>query len=439
MRKNKLGTIGLLAGGLIAGVGITAAQGCDAADGVCGPCGTIATGQLSIAGNAQLDGFFAAVASLQNATVSVNGDFEANIVALADVYGLGKVEFSAALVDDLIAAIKADFAANLEGGIQVVYKPPACSANVDVSVSAQAKCEVEAKCDVMVDPGEVSVKCEGGCSGGCSGECSGEFSCEVQAPSIECTGKCEGSCTVEAGASCDGQCTGECDGTCSARDGEGNCAGKCDGMCKGTCQLSAAAECGGTCNGKCLVEQGSAQCTGEVSCRGSCNAECSGSCSGKATPPSASANCDASADCNAQASAQASASLECTPPSIDISYGFKADLDANLKAGFLARIGELKVRGVAIVQGFAKLGALVTGEVNGEVVFNPSPLVEITGSIQGIVDAGISGDLNIAAGRLPCVIPALQEAISVLGKIGGEVGGTLSGQAKFATFITTGK
>src|SRR5262245_13044885 len=114
MRKNKLGTIGLLAGGLFAGIGITATQGCDADD-VCGPCGTIATGQLSIAGNAQLDGFFAAVASLQNASVSINGDFEANIVALAEVYGLGKVEFSASLVDDVITAIKADLTANLEG------------------------------------------------------------------------------------------------------------------------------------------------------------------------------------------------------------------------------------------------------------------------------------------------------------------------------------
>lgn len=439
MRKNKLGTIGLLAGGLIAGVGITATQGCDAADGVCGPCGTIASGQLSIAGNAQLDGFFAAVAQLQNATVKINGDFEANIVALADVYGLGKVEFSADLVTDVIAAIKADFAANLEGGIQVVYKPPACQANIDVSVQAQASCEAQAECDVKVDPGEVSVKCEGSCSGGCSGECSGDFSCEVKAPSIACEGKCEGSCQLDAAASCDGTCRGDCSGTCSARDSEGKCAGSCDGMCSGSCEFKAAASCSGSCSGKCLVDQGSAQCTGEVSCRGSCNAECSGGCEGKATPPSASADCEASAKCNAQAEAQASASLECTPPSLDLQFGFKGGLDGAAQAQFLARIGELKVRGIAILQGTAKLKALIDGEVNGEVVFDPSPLAQVTGSIQGIISAGVSGDLNIAAGRLPCVIPALQEAVKVLGDIGASVGGTIKGQADFAAFITTGK
>ena len=31
-------------------------------DEICGPCGSIETGQLSISGNARLDGFFAAVA-----------------------------------------------------------------------------------------------------------------------------------------------------------------------------------------------------------------------------------------------------------------------------------------------------------------------------------------------------------------------------------------
>lgn len=437
MRKNNLGTIGLLAGGLIAGVGITATQGCDAADNLCGPCGTIATGQLSIAGNAQLDGFFAATASLQNATVKINGDFEANILALADVYGVGDGSFSATLVDELIAKIQADFDANLDGGIKVTYAAPKCEANIDVSVKAQANCEVEAKCDVMVDPGEVSVKCEGQCSGGCSAECMGDLACEVKTPTVACEGKCEGACQLDVAAACEGTCNGDCSGNCSATDAGGKCAGSCDGECSGTCTVSAGASCSGTCQGSCLVQPGSAQCTAEASCRGTCMGECSGGCSGKATPPSASANCEASGECSAQAEAQGSASLECTPPSLEITYAFSAGVNAEAQAQFLARIGELKVRGIAIIQGFAKFEALFNGKIDGEVVFPEPPVAQITASLNGIISAGVSGDLNIPAGRLPCVIPALQEAVKVLADIGASAAGTIEAQGKFAAFITS--
>lgn len=444
MHNKNFRTFGLLAGGIVAGLSLTAVQGCDEASGladdICGPCGTIAGGSLSISGSAKLDGFFNAVGQLSNATVQIRGQFNADILALADVYGLARAEVNADFVAQLIAKIKADFSANLDGGIKVVYKPAQCQANVSVAVDAQAKCEVEAKCDVQVDPGEVSVKCEGGCSGGCSGTCSGEASCAVKAPSITCEGKCEGSCTVEAGAACDGTCRGECDGNCSVTDASGQCAGQCDGMCQGSCELKAAASCSGTCNGTCLVEQGSASCTAEAECRGSCDAECSGSCTGKATPPSASADCDASADCNAQASAQASASLECTPPSLDLQYSFAAGVDANAQGAFLARIGELRVRGAAILQGGAKLTALIDGKIDGEVVFPEPPLAQITAQLQVVIDAGVEGELfaNVPKGRLLCVIPAFQEAIERLGSVAGEVGGTVQAQAMFASFITTG-
>jgi hypothetical protein len=165
--------------------------------------------------------------------------------------------------------------------------------------------------------------------------------------------------------------------------------------------------------------------------------ECSGGCTGKATPPSASANCEAAGECSAQAEAQGSASLECTPPSLELTYAFSAGVNAEAQAQFLARIGQLKIRAVGILQGFAKFGALFNGEVNGEVVFPEPPVAQITASIQGIISAGVSGDLNIPAGRLPCVIPALQEAVSVLGEIGGSAAGTIEAQGKFAAFITS--
>jgi len=443
MHLNKSRTFGLLAGGIVAGLALTSVQGCDDVAGdICGPCGTLAGGSLSISGSAQLDGFFNATASLTGAIATIKGSFDADIRALAEVYGMvdANATIDAAFVDTLIATIKADLTANLDGGIKVVYKAPECAVDVNVAVKAQAECEVSADCTVTADPGKVEVECKGGCSGGCSGSCSGELSCAVKAPSIQCEGSCEGSCTVEAGAQCSGVCNGGCDGECSARNEMGECHGECKGLCTGACELTAAAKCDGTCSGTCLVDQGSASCSAEAECRGSCDAKCEGSCKGEATPPSASADCDASADCQASASAQASAKIECTPPSLDLEFAFKAGLDANAQGAFVARIGELKVRGAAILQGAAKLTALIDGKIDGEVVFEVSPIKQLTASIGGIISGGISGKLfaGLPKGRIPCVIPALNEAVSALGKAGTTGVATVAAQAKFAAFITTG-
>jgi hypothetical protein len=101
-------------------IGVVGASSCDkvtdaigdVAGDICGPCGEIAKGDISISGDAKLDGFFTAVGSLQNATASINGDFQANIMALASVYGVTATTFSASVVDDVITAIKADITAN---------------------------------------------------------------------------------------------------------------------------------------------------------------------------------------------------------------------------------------------------------------------------------------------------------------------------------------
>jgi hypothetical protein len=413
---------------------------CPGAEGVCGPCGSIETGQLSISGNAQLDGFFSAVYTLDQATAQIKGDFEGNIVALAEVWGVAGAEagYSAQLLADLQTAITADITGYLDGGIQVRYQGPECKASVDVALEAQAQCEVQADCEVMADPGNVSVQCSGSCSGECSGSCSGELSCAVTTPTVNCEGMCEGSCEIMGMAACDGTCRGQCSGTCSAQDANGDCAGSCDGMCQGTCEIAAEASCTGTCHGTCKVDQGSAQCTAEAKCEGSCDAECSGECSGEFTPPSASAECEASADCQAQASAQANASVECTPPSLQLDFVFAGGVDAATQAMIAARFGELKLRGIAILQGAANLEVLINGTVDGEVVFEVSPLQQLTASIEALISAGFDGEIEIPPGRLPCVLPAFEDSVTALGDIATDFGGTISAQADFAAFITTG-
>jgi hypothetical protein len=438
MKKQNKQVLGMMLGGALMATTMLTLQACDpaqAAEEICGPCGSLENGQLSIAGNAQIDGFFAATHRFQGATASIKGDFDADIRALAEVWGYGEAgaTIDAAFVQGLVAHIKGEITANVDGGLKVNIVPAKCEASVDVAVEAQASCEVQADCEVEVDPGEVSVSCEGTCSGSCSGSCSGDLSCAVKAPTVACEGECEGSCELDVAAGCDGTCRGTCSGECSATDANGQCAGACDGDCMGTCELAARGSCGGTCHGTCYVEQGSAQCSAEAECSGSCDAECGGSCEGNFEPPSASAECEASADCQAQAKAQANASLECTPPQIDITFAFAANVDAAGQAEFSAKLAELKTRGAAILQGAAKLSALVTGEVNGEVVFSPSPLADLSASMGGLVSAGVSGEFDIPAGRLPCVIPALQEAVSVLASAGTDLGVVISAQADFAT------
>lgn len=445
MKKSAIGMASLLLPTII---GALATTGCGednpltgASEDLCGKCGLVAEGDVGISGNAKLDGFFSAVSDLNKAQVAINADFEANIDELIAAFGT-EVAANASIdakVDALTASIEGELTANVQGSLVVDYVPPKCQANVSVAFEAQAQCEAKADCEVEVDPGEVSVTCEGTCSGSCEGECTGGLKCEVSATG-ECSGKCEGSCQLEAAAACEGTCKGDCSGTCSAYDGNQKCAGKCDGMCTGTCELAVAAECTGTCSGSCVVEA-MADCEGEApKCEGSCEGSCKGSCTGTATPPSASANCEASADCQAQAKAQASANVECSPPKLDVGFAFAAGVDANAQAAFGAKLAVLEARGVAILQGFTKYKALIDGEVNGEVVFDPSPLVAVTTELDGVIKAGVDGKLfaDIPTGRIACVIPAMEGSIDMLAKMGTDAEANLAAQAKFAGALTGG-
>jgi modification target Cys-rich repeat protein len=444
MKKSALGLLTLVTPALLGGVlTMSCQQAADdlanASEEVCGPCGVVAKGDVGISGNVKLDGFFQAVSTLNAATVSIQGDFKSDIDALIEVFDVNVAANAtlSAKVDALILAIQADIDANASGGLQINYAPPRCEANVSVAVEAQAKCEVKAECDVTVDPGSVEVVCDGTCEGSCSGECTGGFECDLKAGGT-CEGECKGSCELEAAAECKGTCHGSCSGSCSAHDSEGECTGTCDGECTGTCELAVAAECEGTCTGSCKVEA-EADCEGEApKCSGSCEGTCSGSCKGSATPPSVMGECEASADCRAQAKAQASASVECTPPSLEVGFEFTGEASAH--AAFLARIGELKVRGVAILRGFAKYQALITGKVEGQVVFNPAPVAVVMDSMEAVIQAGTDGSLfaDIPKGRIVCVGKELPASVELLSDISTKATANLSAQGKFATAMTGG-
>jgi modification target Cys-rich repeat protein len=446
MRKLFVGLNALIVPAIVAGLAVA---GCDdknpvanAAGDVCGPCGTVAQGDIGISGNAKLDGFFKAVADLNKANVAINADFVANVADLEAAFGIQATANATidARVAAVVAAIKAEVSANVDGGLKINYVPAQCSANLSVGVEAQATCEVKGGCDAKVDPGHVSVKCEGSCTGGCTGGCEGSATCKVTAPSVACSGTCEGKCEVDVAAECSGTCKGTCSGTCSVKDASGNCNGTCSGTCTGKCEAEVKGSCTGTCSGSCTATAPEASCQGEVECSGKCTGSCSGGCQGEATPPSASASCSASADCQAQAKAQASANLECTPPSISVGYELKAGVNAQASAKFKAELEVLKVKGAAILTGFAKYSALIDGKIDGQVVFATSPLASVQNGLEGVISGGLDGSLfaNIPAGRISCVIPAMSASVTALADMATNAAGTLKAQGDFAAAFKGG-
>lgn len=447
-KRTPLATLGLMAG--LATLSTTACG--DGSGGglvpdpedVCGPCGSIATGQLSISGSAQLDGFFTAVADLQGASATVRGNFEGELRALGAVYGMADATIDAQFVTDLVAAIQADIDASVSANFRLEYQPPRCSANVSVAVEAQASCEANAECDVMATPGNVAVECSGSCTGSCSGECSGSISCTPPSGSVGCDVGCEGECALEAAAACEGTCRGQCDPmtACSAvvtnGAGEAECQGQCDGMCTGSCELTAMAECMGRCHGTCHASATPPECEAQpITCNAECMGMCEGGCAGDFTPPSASADCEASVDCEAQASAQAEANLECTPPSLDFGFELDTSLSADARASFLARLDLVRVHLAGALQAAAQARALFSGEVDGVVVFEPSPVVRITNSLQGFITGGVDGfaELDIPIGRISCVIPAFQESVMALTDVSADLQFTAEASAELFAFV----
>ena len=227
---------GLMASGILLGVGATSLQGCDDLAEQCGltcPSKGILEGNASISGIASVDAFFGAVVDFQGAVNGVNANIRAELDKMALSVGLPAGSSGA----EIKAAIQGKISAAVSGGLQIKYEPARCQASVEVAASAAAECDVD------VDPGSVEVRCEGSCNIDASAQAdcsaSGELKCVGTAPNLECSGSCKGSCNLEVAATCEGTCRGTCNGTCSVTDSSGNCAGSCEGTCEGSCELSA--------------------------------------------------------------------------------------------------------------------------------------------------------------------------------------------------------
>jgi hypothetical protein len=229
---------------------------------------------------------------------------------------------------------------------------------------------------------------------------------------------CEGSCTaqLDVAATCEGTCTGTCDGACSLTNAQGDCEGTCEGMCQGSCntEIAAGASCSGKCEGTCeyTAPDGGCEASAEVSCKAEANAtvQCDGKCEGEVTPPEVSVECEASVE------AKASASIECTPPTLDISFKWAVGIDGDLDAQ-----AEFKAWLVGFKGHFSAILALsARGSLIGEAAVNLSTTGEA--ALTAVLDELSGGsDLKASIGAV-CALGQMGKAVESLVSASGKLG-----------------
>ena len=378
-------------------------------------------GSASVSGIPSVDAFFGAALDVEAAALDISGGLRGELDAIAVSVGLEPGAGGA----DIAAAVNAQFAANLEGGITIEFLPPRCEASFEVAASAAADWDGE------VEPGSVSVSCEGSCEveAGVEVDCGAEatLTCTGTAPNLECSGECSGTCSldVSAGGACEGTCNGECDAECSLRNADGSCAGECSGMCTGECEIEmeAGAMCEGKCGGECTYEAPEGGC--EASASAQCEAmaggsvECDAACEGTVTEPSVSAECEATVE------AKAEANIECFPPELSVNYHLAADVAGDVDA---------KVAFTAWLEGFkGNLSAIIAMRAKGEILVGT--VGKLTGAGQvAIEDLGdtleASADLKVSIGGA-CALLNLPDAISAVTDAATSLGGSVSASAEF--------
>ncbi len=432
MFKSYKVSLGLIAGGLTAGMMTTAVQGCDEGSPLgnlaeqCGlvcPAEGIIAGNASISGIASIDAFFGAVVTFSQAAIDVSAGIEAELRALAVSLDLDPAAGAA----EIRAAIEAKVSAAIEGGLTLNYNPPQCVVTAEAAVAATARC------DASVDPGMVNIECQGTCDleAGVEASCDAdaELKCVAQAPSVACSGLCEGTCSAMGGVACEGVCNGECAGECSVRNASGDCAGRCEGTCKGTCELTAAAECGGQCEGTCTYTPPNAMCdaNAQVRCeaKGDARIDCDGRCNGEVTPPRASAECEASAK------AEVNAKIDCRPPTVQITWQWspKFENDAQAQAEFRAWIVGFKGR-------FAALLA-ATRRVEFVLDAGASLTAAASGAVRGAIEAQADGDIELKTSiGLACALTELDNVGVVITDAATRLTASASGAAEVTAAIT---
>jgi hypothetical protein len=408
--------------GLLTGISFSALQGCDP-DGGTGipgcdiscPAEGVAEGNAAISGIAEVDAFFGAVIDVSVAANNISSSLRAELDAIALSVGLQPGATGA----EIRAAVETQINTYVDpaSGLQIKFEEPRCEASVEVAVAAAAEC------DASVDPGSATVECSGGCEveGGVMASCdaNAELTCTGTAPNFQCEGSCEGSCELTVAAGCEGTCRGTCTGNCSVVDSQGNCAGACEGDCQGTCELAAGGSCEGSCTGSCTYKPGAVGCQADASAK--CEAmagatvQCDGRCEGEVTPPSVKAECEASVE------AKANASVECRPPSLEVTWQWADGVDATGQAEFKAWLQGFKGHIGVMLAAKAKADILIESLEN----LGSSGVAAIESATSIVAEGDIVGTFKLTSCAIPQLAAAADEVTGASTALSAEASASL--------------
>ena len=90
----------------------------------------------------------------------------------------------------------------------------------------------------------------------------------------------------------------------------------------------------------------------------------------------------------------------------------------------------------------ANAGVMLTSSARFSSLFEGDgcAAAEISSSLSAVISAGAEGSLfvDVPSGKLPCVIPALEESATIVGNLTSEAAASLSAQATFAAAVSSG-
>jgi len=268
----------------------------------------------------ELDGFFEAVLATHAAGDEAAEQMQAALGVMASSVGL-EPDADAA---EIAAELEAKAAAYSDSGLVVAFALSRCAVSIATAL------EFAAKCDPVVDPGLLEVRCNGDCPVDPGVECppGAELLREGPAPDGQCEGTCTGDCELPA-LECQGTCHGICEGDCGIMDGSG-CAGWCSGLCTGICRQNAGRPCPGECQGMCTYSPPDAVCDAQAMCSAYDEpVPCEEVCLGTIESP------ELAAACEPAVAAIANVAAVCTPPGQDWLFQLRPDLDADAQQEFL--------------------------------------------------------------------------------------------------------
>jgi len=430
-------------------------QGCEEVLEVCAACGELSDGNISVSGEPRLDGTLEAAYLLWTRTTSLAESFDVEMASLASALGAmapADGEFHPANALVLADAIRAQLV-DAEGVTAVFeIEPGRCWIGRELALERQRSCEDRLNCYIPPEcEAEQLGACVGLCVGICRDGCEGECYAAASESNEECLGGCIGACDTTEPATCAGRCVGSCSASCSAYDANALCDGRCTGICTGNCISTIPLGCEGLCRGACQVPRGEEDsCDGE--CRGDCSAsECDGLCRGHFRPEGCDRpdRCDSLYDCQETAKALAWANLECEGASARVGVVYSPAFTGD-RARLTALAQRVELALTQVARSHAMLSLLVDGDDDaGEITAEElTEIADESGALPGYltqpevlaeysVDAervhlplsglkarlamltteATAGDYTLAAGPLPCVQPAFEEAHGLLGAL----------------------